>query len=815
MKNLLLTIYICCFGMLINYANAQTITGNVKSATGNVDHASINLISTKDSSIIKASLTNDSGVFKIQAPTIGAYKIQVQSLGYKDFYSDSINLKKGSVFNLPEIYLTNTAADLTAVAVSTKKPFIEQKIDKTVVNIANSIVAVGNTVWDVLDKVPGVVVDNGNNRVNLQGKSGVMIYIDGKNTYLSGDQLANLLKSMDASTIQTIEVMTHPSAQYDAAGNAGIINIVTKKNKAKGFNGSLTTGYGQGRFARQNIGGDMNYRNGKLNLYGNYSFYNGKSWNSNYINRDFAESTTTSAVNSPQNAYNVSKWKSHNFKVGADYYLDSTNTIGVMVNGVINPNSEKGNNTTKFLSNNQLDSTAVTNSNSSGKWNSMTYDVNYKHDLDNNGAYIMGDFAYSRFNSKSDQYYETSKYDAENNLLPSIDGLNPLNRIGNLPSLINIKTGKIDFSKPLKNKAKIEAGLKSSYVTSDNDVHYYNQIDNNYVVDSTITNHFKYTENINAAYVNYNQEFEKGWSIQLGLRGEQTVSKGHQYSNDSTVHRNYFKLFPTVFIQKKIKENHTLGFTYNRRIDRPDYQDLNPFLYYLDPYTYSQGNPFLQPQITNSGEVSYAYKTWLVTSLNYTHTSDVISDVLIQDDATKVTYQTKQNVNTTKNITLTTSLNFNVTKWWSTNNSIILMRNYIDGSYLDAPVNLRKNTLIYNGTNTFTLPKGFKAELSGNYHSALIWGLFDIKPQYQINTGIQKNIFNNNATIKVNVNDIFRMQKSNVNINYGNINTYVSNRWDSRRVNISFTWRFKKGKIQTRSHNNTAADDESSRIKSK
>ncbi|WP_447641787.1 MULTISPECIES: TonB-dependent receptor domain-containing protein [Chitinophagaceae] len=814
MKKLLFALFIL-FNTAFIRSQAQTIEGQVAGNGHAIGNASVNLLNAKDSSLAKAVLSNDSGHFAIKYSTAGQFVLQVQAVGYDNFYSAPFEYKNDKTV-VPDVLLTEKQKDMNAVTVSTAKPFIQQQIDKTVVNIANSVTAVGSNVWEVLDKVPGVVVDNNNNTVSLQGKNGVMIYIDGRPTYLAGDQLANLLKGMDANTIQNIEVMTHPPAQYDAAGNAGIINIVTKKNKAKGFNGTLTAGYGQGRFPRQNYSGNINYRNGKVNLYGNLNYFEGIGWNDNHITRGFeASAVTENPITSVQNAYNENHWKGYGYKGGIDYYLDSTNTLGFSVNGNTGKSNRIGDNTTDFSSLSKMDSTAVTTSDGHGDWSNITYDLNYKHDFKKEGSYLMLDLAYARFRDRGNQKTETYKYDSDGNLLQN-SGLNPFIRNGNLPSDIDIKTGKLDYVLPLSGKAKLSLGWKSSFVTSDNNAQYFNWIDNSWKTDSSVTNHFVYKEDIHAGYINFNKDFAKGWSIQLGLRGEQTVSNGHQYIGDSTVKRNYFQLFPTVFLQKKVGEDNTYGLTYNRRIMRPDYEDLNPFVFYLDPYTYQVGNPFLQPQISNSIEGSYAYKSLLVASLNYTYTSAVITQLLKQDDATRATYQTTDNLGSTGNISLNVSLNIPVTKWWTSNNSINAWRNIINAFYMDEPLKFRKNTVSYNVTNTFTLPKGFKAELSGFYNSAAIWGLFQAHSQYQVNFGLQKSLFKDNATIKVNVNDIFRVNKFYADAIYGNVNTQISNRWDSRRLNVSFTWRFKQGaSIKTRSHDGNAADDEQSRIKSK
>ena len=802
------------FQFIISRVSAQSIEGTVLSNGNAVSNASINLLNAKDSTLAKAALSNDSGRFVLKVNKIGKYLLLVQAVGYDNFYSELLDYNN-TTLTISDIYLKEKKSDLNAVTVSTQKPFIQQEIDKTIVNIANSVTAVGSNVWEILDKVPGVVVNNNNNTISLQGKNGVMIYIDGKPTYIAGDQLANVLKGMDANTIQNIEVMTHPPAQYDAAGNAGIINIVTKKSKTKGFNGSVTAGYGQGKFPRQNYSGNINYRNGKFNVYGNLNYFEGIGWNKNTVDRGFDQSAiVANPITGLQKAYEQNHWHGIGYKAGVDYYIDSANTLGVSVNGNNGSANGSGDNTTSFYSLSHLDSTAITKSRFKDNWSSTTYDINFKHDFKKEGSNINFEMAYAKFTDKRYQNFETYKYDPNGNLLPN-SGLNPFIRDGNLPSDITIKTAKVDYVLPFGSKTKLSMGWKSSLVTSDNNAQYLNWINNNWQTDSSVTNHFVYKENVHAGYLNFNKDFAKGWAVQLGLRGELTHSNGHQYIGDSTVNRNYFQLFPTVFLQKKVGDNHTYGLTYNRRIMRPDYEDLNPFVFYLDPYTYRKGNPFLQPQIANSIELSYAYKSLLVTSLNYMHTSDVITQYLKQNDTTRATYITNENLGSSGNINLSISLNIPVTKWWTSNNSINAWRNIVNASYMNEPLRLRKNSISYNITNTFTLPKDFKAELSGFYNSGALQGLILSKSQYQINFGLQKNLFKDNATIKVNVSDIFRTNKFRGSAIYGNVNTILGNTWDSRRLNVSFTWRFKKGMVKTSSHDGSAADEEQNRIKSK
>src|SRR5690625_4900692 len=617
------------------------VSGKVEDEGGQaVGYATVTLLKAADSSLVKGLVTDSLGLFTFSNVTSGRYIVAASVVGMEEAYSAPVETGAGrSSKRVSPLVLKPNANRLKGVNVSASKPFITHEIDKTVVNVENSIVSAGNSAWEILQKSPGVTVDNSNNTIRLQGKTGVVIYVDGKPTYLSQEQLANMLKNMNAGSIKSIEIMTQPSAKYDAAGNAVIINIVTRKSKEFGFNGSVSAGYAQGKYGRENGGVNLNYRNGKLNFYGNYNYTHAKWWHDNRITRNFYDETGKNlSTRSEQYVYAVSPSGSHHFKAGMDYYLDDKNTIGLVMNGSVNSFSHDSHNTANFKAPDaSLQSQSLTHNTSTGKWTNFTYDLNYRGHFDSTGKELNIDMAYSKFNNSRLAHYHTDNYYPDGTPLPDMENApNPIIRKGNLPSAIDIKTVKIDYTVPLKHKIKLSLGAKTSLVTSDNNVKYFrfNNDNKKWLYDSA-TNHFEYTENINAAYINLNKKFKKGWGLQLGLRGEQTISKGHQFTNDSIVKRNYLQLFPSVYVSKKLDKNNTLNASYSRRIDRPDYQDLNPFRYYIDPYTYNEGNPFLQPQLANSLKLAYSYKSLLTAALSYSNTSDVISQVLKQDDSAR------------------------------------------------------------------------------------------------------------------------------------------------------------------------------------
>lgn len=785
-------------------------SGAIKDDTGKpVGFATVTLLKAADSALVKGVPSDSLGHYEFDHIAAGKYLVAASLLGMGKAYTKPFRVDAAHEnTSLPLLMMSPDAKALKGVSVTAVKPMIEHELDKTIVNVSNSIVSAGSTALEVLEKSPGIAVDN-NDNITLNGKSGVTIMIDDKPTYLSQQEIATMLKTMNAGNIDKIEIMTNPSAKYDAAGTAGIINIKLKKNKDMGWNGSVTAGFGQGHFARENAGANLNYRKGKINLYGNYNYSHGKWWNTNVITRNFYDGFEKALSSRfEQNADMNFPSDNHSFKAGIDYAFNKNNTIGIMMNGTVNPGSSHILNTTRFKSpDGTLDSTAVSNNNSNDKWNNFTYDLNYKHVFDTSGREITADLDYAKFANSSLQDFRTDYYDANGNG----EGI-PLLRRGDLPANIDIRSGKIDYVNPLKHNAKIEAGLKSSYVVSDNNVRYLNYENGGWVNDANATNHFKYTENINAGYINFNQQFKKGWGLQLGLRGEQTVSKGEQLTIDSTVNKNYFQLFPSAFLSKELDKNNQLSFSYSRRIDRPDYQDLNPFRFYLDPYTYQEGNVNLQPQLTNSFELSYMYKHAITVSLNYSQTHNVMTDVLKQIDSLRVTYQTKENLSTLNNLGLSISAPIPVTKWWMSNNYFNVFYNQYQGIYLGAHLDYGKASYMFNTTNTFKLPQGFTAELSGFYRSPFVYGIITGQAMYMASVGLQKSFWHQKANLKLNVNDVFNTRRFAGEVKFQNIDVTVKNRWDSRVANLTFTYRFGKAASKPEQQK-TGIEEEQNRVK--
>lgn len=808
---------IAAFGLIVlssvSYANEleiSNVTGVISSASKIVEGAVVKLLYARDSSTIKTTVSDKTGNFHFQELREGKYLVSVQYVGYETYYSEVFELNEETFFyQLRPITLTAASGQLSNVTVVSKKPFIEQKLDKTVVNVDASPTNTGLTVLDVLEKSPGVTVDKDGN-VSLKGKPGVLVLVDGKPTYLSSTDLANMLKNMASSNVDQIEIMTNPPARYDASGNAGVINIKTKKSKTKGLNGSVTAGAGMGIEPKANESFNLNYRTGKVNLFGNYSYNWNKGIQKLELTRNFSNQETGELESIfRQQADMHSNYQRHNFKAGADYYASGKTTIGVVLTGYVNPGKFTSDNTTNiYNATNELQNITESNSSSDEQWNNFGTNFNFRHSFDTAGTELSGDFDYIHYASNLNQSFSNYFYNPSGGKIQPDETLR-----GSLPGNINIYSGKLDFSKTLKGNIKMEAGWKSSFVKTDNDALYENNVEGQWVVDTGKTNHFIYKENINAGYVNFNKQLSKKWSAQAGLRLENTISDGNQLTTGETFRRDYTQLFPTAFIGYTLNDKNQFSLSYGRRIERPDYNDLNPFYYFIDKYTYQVGNPYLNPQFSHNIELSHTFKGMLTTTLSYGNINDIIQQVLEQDDSTHTTYVKQSNIAKQNSISLSVNANVPVTKWWRANVYTQFMYNEYEGYVNNGVINVSGPGFMTNISNQFTIKKGWTLELSGFYRGKMVDGIIVSEPMGVVNFAVAKNVMKDKGSIKVNFRDFLDIQEFNGYSKYQNIDVTIRNQWDNRVVNVSFTYRFSKGKAAAQSRRSSGAEDELNRVK--
>lgn len=688
---------------------------------------------------------------------------------------------------------------LQEVTVTSKKQFVEQQADKMVINPEASITTATDNVLDVLAKSPGIMVDKDGNII-LKGKSGITVLIDDKPTYLSAEQLAASLRSMQATSVERIEIIENPPAKYDAEGSSGIINIRTKRGKIRGLNGSLSSGIQIGEKVSENIGLNLNYRNENLNIYGNYygGIYN--HCQTIELTRKFPEGDGSVfhefGDNTGRNGYN-------GLKIGADYYLNQNHIIGVM--GRASDWSWKGdlNGTTNIsdaFGNTQRDE-KTTNKDKNGGSN-YSFNMNYKWNIDSTGRNMSVDLDYARYKYNSVTNMHTT-YIPE--AVPSTNQNNQL-------SDTHIYSVKVDYEHPLDEKNKLDAGFKSSVVNIDNEMKYKElNLEEKWHDPNGMSNRFKYFENINAVYASYKRKWSDKFDMQLGLRGEQTRSEGNNITIDSITNRNYFNLFPTLFLQEAFSDKHQMNLSYAYRIGRPNYGMLNPFVWMLNPYTYNQGNPLLQPQFTHSLKLSYVYAQRYILSMGYGYTKDQYMQAFEQNDDTKVTVIAWRNFENVNNADITLTIPVQIKKICQINSNMtafyIQYKAPLPGGYLERS----KVTFRGNITANFSLPRDWSAELSGWYMTRMPYGMVAFDPMGAMSAGIQKQLFNKKASLKLSVSDILKTEKQTYLTAFENVNVRGIQKYDSRRLELNFSWRFGKDNIKPARQRASGLEEEAGR----
>jgi iron complex outermembrane recepter protein len=769
--------------------NGGNISGTILRSERPADGATVSLLRAKDSAVIKLSAANKEGYYSFENVADGNYLLSVTAAGHRKSYSSKIELTtQVSVVQVPVINLVPESKDLAAVTVVSKRPLIEQRIDRTILNVEASITNIGTSALEVLEKAPGVTVDRDGN-ISLKGKEGVLIMVDGRPTQLSGADLANLLRNINSSQLDQIEIMTNPPARYDAAGTSGIINIKTKKTITAGFNGSASLAYSQGRYPKTNEGFNFNYRNAKLNLFTNLSHNYQKRFQTMSLDRNILDDNDNLILKIFNQVSNrIGTGNSYNAKFGVDFFADKKTTLGAVVNLNARQNSSNNPNITN-ISNASKELQTVTNAlvNNEEDWKSISANLNFRRLLDKKGKEITSDIDYVKHSSDNSLFMVNSYTDAAGNPFIKADTLTGL-----LPQEIDVYSARVDYLHPLKKDARFEAGIKSSIVRTDNNARYdsiqYGQV----IPDFNRSNHFIYEENINAAYLNLSTPLSKKITAQFGLRMENTNAKGRQKATGENFDRHYTQLFPTAYFQYKANVNNNFGANFGRRVRRPSYQSLNPFIRFLDRYTYSQGNPNLKPSTSSSVEISHTWKNKITTTLNYTIVKDIIQSIIQQkgDEA----YNMPANVSSQHSAGLSVNANTSITKWWTSNININVNHDKYKGVVNDDPISLSATSFSGSSTQQFKISKTLSAELNGMYRSGWLEGVLRVKPVGMIGAGVSQQIMKSKGTIRLTARDIFYTQKFKGKSRYSNVDVDIRQQAETQILTIGFTYNFSKGK---------------------
>ncbi len=763
--------------------------------------ANILLLQANDSTFVSGATSDDNGSFELNAKTPGDYIVTVSVLGFNTYTSSTFILSDSqSEKELGIVQLTEGALALNEVQVVGSLPLIERKIDRLVVNVANKVNTAGSSALEILERSPGVVVNRQGNSIAMLGKEGVNVMVNGKLQYMPRDALFSYLQGMDADNIQSLELITTPPANLDAQGNAGYINLVLKKNPDEGFNGgySLSAGYGRGETG--NVSSNFNFRKNKINLFGSYSYLHNRQEQFTSLDRrtgtgmNFTETLLTSDRNPTRN--------NHNYRLGLDIQISEQTTIGVLFSGYGNNWDMHATNRTNIRPASAPDTLAISQNVEVNDWQHLQSNLNLTHNFEN-GATLNADFDYLVYDNQNPIIYDLRFQDETGNALSN------QNLLSEKDTPFNILVGKLDYAVPVGEKTKLSVGVK--YVTSDfeNNV----ALSDKGVTLPNFTSISDLTENIFALYSQLDYQLSEKTTLKGGLRYEKSDTELNSTNGGNVVDRNLNNFFPSVYWNQKIGELSSFNLSYSRRINRPSFSDMAPFVIFLDPRTSFGGNAALRPALANTFQADYTRKS---VSLSAQYTEEDFTIVGFQnrfDTTTNTQLIVPDNLGGQKTASLTLSFPIKVNDWWKMRYfSTVLWQESTTvedlGTFTFDQTNFR-----VNGNQTFTLGNDYTAELSGFYQTRSLVGNVKFEPLGILNFGIQKK-FKGGSRLAFNVSDIFNSLERIGITDLPEENIYIERAFDfsQRTFKLTYSATFGNKGVKKERNRKTGADEEKGRV---
>lgn len=786
---------------------AQTIKGIVVDSVNKpMQQANVLLLRAKDSALIKAIMCDAKGLYSFENVTGGNYLVEANHVGYRHIYSHILTIgKTNESIIVPALILIEEASTLKEVTISIKKPLLEQKIDRLIINVSSSVTSAGNTALEVLERSPGVIVDHQNNAIAMNGKSGVVLMINGKISRAPVSAVMQLLASMPSGNIEKIELITTPPANLDAEGNAGYINIVLKENNNIGTNGSFsgTIGYGNGLVTQ--AAANINHRKGKVNLYGDISYsrirkplpidaYNVISNGSNITQTTFTSDRTETIPNL-------------NYRAGIDIELSKKTMLGFLFSGYDNKYTQSEHNVSAITTNNKLDTTIHHYNNEINHWYSLAGNINLQHNFNESDKLVFNaDYMY--YNNNQPVNYNSVYYDGDNQYV-----YEKYFRSGK-KTPIGFWVFAVDYSKKLGKRLSMDVGFKETISSFDNDVSFENLIQNVWVKDDSLSAKYTLKENYSAAYASFNATLSKRTEAKLGLRYEYTNSNLGTVEEKDIVDRHYGNFFPSFFITHKINDNNTIDFSYSRRITRPTFNNLAPFTYYANANTLITGNPALQPAISNNYKVGYTFKNYLL-SVSYSKENNSIAGFQPQSDSsTNKLILSAKNLNNVKTVSVVLSLPFNVTKWWTMQLNLTGLWQQVNATYKGESVSADQMNYNINASERFALPKEFSIEISGYYQSKFLSGIYKIKGLGSLDVGIKKKLPGKGGSFTLSGINILNTSRFNATVNMPeqNLLTGIKICFSQPTIKLTYTRNFGKEKLKEKRNYSTGAEEERGRV---
>lgn len=781
--------------------SAATVKGAVTNAATQkpLDYVSVVLLQLPDSAVVVSEMTDGAGVYTFAQVKPGKYTIKALLVGFAPATTKVIEVGQQPV-QVPGIAMQEKTNALQEVVVKGQKPLLEQEADRVVLNVEQLNTA-GDNALEVLKYAPGVRLDKDDNII-YRGSGSVQVMINGKMTYMSGEELQRYLKSLPASAVSKVELMANPPASFDAAGTAGIINIKLKRDETLGMNGSANLGVGYGKYEKVWGGLNLNYNTGKVSLYTRLNAGHYNSFNRLTLKRNINDSL-----------YNqVNYWhpvtNSYNLTAGADYFISKKHTVGVMAKGYASPeNTLTTSNSTNYDATGTAFGSMRMHNPKVSSTDNYSLNLNYKFDIDSTGRSLSMDADFVNYSSYADEQFTNNFFSASGEATQA-----PLQLRSYSTAAASIKALKVDYVHPFGKGYKAEAGLKTSRVSNDSDIRFEAQQEQGWVNDTSRTNSFAYAETIHAAYLSLSRKFSDKLSMKAGMRAEQTSAEGHSATTGEPVDLGYLKFFPSVFISYSANEHNQFSASYSRRISRPSYRSLNPFTFYADPYTAMQGNPFLEASFTNSLQFNYNYKSFQLLSLSYIESNNFVTDVIRQNDETKVSISRPENLSKATYLSASSGGTLPITAWWTTTLQLEGSYNTVSSPLQGSAYDISRFSWSVSAEENFNLPKEYKLQLSAYYMSPSVQGLYQTKANYQLDLGVQKSFMDGKASLGLKLRDVFDTSRSRAVLKYSNVDMYWQNQWESRRLNLTFNYKFGSNKVKTARNRRTGTGEEEGRL---
>lgn len=761
-----------------------------------VEFANVALYKVEDNSLVKVESSEASGIFKLQKIPAGTYNLVATFVGLADLKKENIELNADQTLDLGILAFAPKSVELTEATVTASRVMVEIKPDRTVFNVDGTINSTGDNAMTLMRKAPGVLVDN-NDNINVLGRSGVLIYIDGKRLPLSGQDLTDYLSNLPSDQIDRIDIITNPGAKYEAEGNAGIIDIRLKKDKSLGANGSIRGTFSQGQFAQSNLNFTGNYRNKAMNVFGTLGLGQGESFNSMVFQ------STQNDVYLDESNYGVRGWNNNNYRLGADFYLGDKSIIGILATGGYANTTSDGDNRIAISPRTDIaaiDSILVAESDGDFNNDRNTYNINYRFDDRKAGKSLNVDLDYGTYRNAGYRYQPNRYYNATEEAV-----LSEIINAFDTRTDIDIYTFTADYEQNLYG-GKLGFGTKFSKVVSDNTFLQFDEVNGQNIQNDTFSNIFLYDENVYAGYVNYARKINDKWSFSAGVRAEQTDALGDLTPflaelTEDPVDLNYLQFFPSAGLTWQLKPTQVINFNYGRRINRPDYNVLNPFNNRLSQLSYERGNPRLNPEIVNNVEIGYTLNYRYNFKIAYSKTTDQITRLIAPDEVDpRANFISWANLAEQDIFSANISAPMQLAKKWNAyfNLSASHINNQADYGN-GAVVDVQTFTYSIYQQHTFDLPWKLKGEISGYFAGPGVWGgVFLYETSWALNVGLQRKFLENKMNVRISFNDIFYESGWDGFSDFNGLYSAGSGRWDSRRFSVSVGYNFGNENVKSR-----------------